>query len=345
MNSDDKDTPKGFAGLEDMVSKLDEPCVSSVREPDTKVQSGVPRSESATAPQSLERQTEPATSSPAPAQFASQPVIPPSSSAPTTGVIWVVAFFAMVVIALVSQLNSGSKTVSTPPPSYEAPPAAAESAPTRVEQEIFERHFYKMRGSDGSIMEIEAAENVSDFDLSNLARDSWRPQEPYGSEELPPVGEGLLLTDDQIRYCLSQRIRLSGWNDTVNTSAEESVNTFNNVIQDFNSRCGNYKYETNSLDRIKADVEERRAFLDEDGRRHLGPRPTPNPPTYLRISARVETIKIDQPHARCAGSYEVVKCEALEHQLDQETVQQKQARQNKLENERQRNMESVNGPN
>lgn len=32
MNSDDKDTPKGFAGLEDMVSKLDEPCESSARE-------------------------------------------------------------------------------------------------------------------------------------------------------------------------------------------------------------------------------------------------------------------------------------------------------------------------
>jgi len=63
---------------------------------------------------------------------------------------------------------------------------------------------------------------------------------------------------------------------------------------------------------------------------------------FTRISVRVVGAPIVARHARCAGSYEMEKCEALERQRDQETLQEKQVRQKKLDDERQRNMAEVN---
>lgn len=79
------------------------------------------------------------------------------------------------------------------------------------------------------------------------------------------------------------------------------------------------------------------------GRLHRGLRQPEKPPAFKLISSSKQTTVNGQHHARCAGSVEIAKCEALENQMDRETPEQKQARQQRLEDDRLKAMAEVNG--
>jgi hypothetical protein len=114
-------------------------------------------------------------------------------------------------------------------------------------------------------------------------------------------------------------------------------------VDDYNARCGHYKYRTGALERVRDEVEMRRTQLDVDGRLHRGPRQPEKPPTFKLASSSKQTTVNGQSHDRCAGSVEMAKCEALENQMDRETLEQKQARQQRLEDDRLKAMAEVNG--
>jgi hypothetical protein len=84
-------------------------------------------------------------------------------------------------------------------------------------------------------------------------------------EEMPPVGTGMTLTKDQIRYCLSEKIRLEAWETAVNNYSDLSVNSFNNSVDSYNSRCASYRYKKYSLDSVTSEVEARRSELHAEG--------------------------------------------------------------------------------
>lgn len=84
-------------------------------------------------------------------------------------------------------------------------------------------------------------------------------------EEMPPVGSGLVLGSNQIRYCLSQSIRLESWSTAVNTYSDISVNVYNLAVNDYNNRCSNYRYKKYSIDAVRAEVELRRSQLVYEG--------------------------------------------------------------------------------
>lgn len=86
-------------------------------------------------------------------------------------------------------------------------------------------------------------------------------------EEMPPIGTGLTLTSDQIRYCLSEKIRIEGWETNVNTYSDVSVNTFNNAVENFNMRCSSYRYKNYAMESVSSQVEARRAELYAEGLR------------------------------------------------------------------------------
>jgi len=86
-------------------------------------------------------------------------------------------------------------------------------------------------------------------------------------EEMPPIGNGLTLTSDQIRYCLSEKIRIEGWETNVNTYSDVSVNTFNNAVENFNMRCSSYRYKKYAMESVSSQVEARRAELYAEGLR------------------------------------------------------------------------------
>jgi len=84
-------------------------------------------------------------------------------------------------------------------------------------------------------------------------------------EEKPPVGEDLVLSTAQLRYCLAQGARIDGGQKAVNTRSEIEVNRFNALVEDYNARCIKFRYYTNAMRAVKADVEARRRELEAEG--------------------------------------------------------------------------------
>lgn len=81
------------------------------------------------------------------------------------------------------------------------------------------------------------------------------PTPSSSSFEKPPVGEGHVLSTPQIQWCLREDIRLDAIRPHINEYNESEVRLFNSLIDDRNSRCGNYKYNQNSMLVAKVNVE------------------------------------------------------------------------------------------
>lgn len=56
------------------------------------------------------------------------------------------------------------------------------------------------------------------------------------------MGTDDVLTTEQITYCLAQEIRLGAAQNAVNQYADSDINRFNAMVDDYNSRCGSYRY-------------------------------------------------------------------------------------------------------
>ena len=77
------------------------------------------------------------------------------------------------------------------------------------------------------------------------------------AEKRPPVGTGKIFTTNQVRYCVYQGARLDYLRGTVSGSTE--ISRFNFHVEDFNSRCSNYKYRRGVLKRIRSELAGNRA--------------------------------------------------------------------------------------
>ena len=89
------------------------------------------------------------------------------------------------------------------------------------------------------------------------------PREP--EEVMPPVGTGLSLSASQIRYCLSQNIRIDGAKPAVNETSQMDIGAFNAMVADYNSRCSSFRYRQGLLESVRAEVEPRRQALEAQG--------------------------------------------------------------------------------
>lgn len=88
---------------------------------------------------------------------------------------------------------------------------------------------------------------------------------PPTKEGMPPIGVGLVLNQEQIRYCLSEDIRLEAAKGAVNNYIESDVENFNAMIADYNSRCGNFRYRSGALESVRSEVEPNRGKLQLEG--------------------------------------------------------------------------------
>jgi len=80
------------------------------------------------------------------------------------------------------------------------------------------------------------------------------PTDTSGNEERPPVGSGLVFNRAQIRYCLSEKIRISAWQSQVDEYSETSVNAFNDAVNDYNSRCSNFRYRSGAVESVQSEL-------------------------------------------------------------------------------------------
>jgi hypothetical protein len=115
--------------------------------------------------------------------------------------------------------------------------------------------------------------------LSNLFNNESQSTRPTPSvntrastattEQIPPIGTGLSLERDELRYCLSEDIRLEAARQVLNEYSDSQINRFNAMVEDYNSRCSSFRYRSSTLASVKADVELNRSALEAQGRRRF----------------------------------------------------------------------------
>ena len=89
------------------------------------------------------------------------------------------------------------------------------------------------------------------------------------SEQRPAIGDGLVLSAAEIRYCLAEDIRVNGMKKAVNQYSASSVDAFNRAVSDYNSRCSHFRYRSGALEAARREVESRRAALELDGMQRI----------------------------------------------------------------------------
>jgi len=85
-------------------------------------------------------------------------------------------------------------------------------------------------------------------------------------EEHPPIGTGLVLQRDQVRYCIAEDVRIEAGRRVLDRKSSAAVRTFNEFIEDFNSRCSKFRYPEGVLDVVRQQVETVRDLLEAEGR-------------------------------------------------------------------------------
>lgn len=227
MANDDKNAPKGFAGLDDLVSDIDAPAAKPVPAMPPRPFSPLKN------PPALDA----ATPSPSPPQHpkpfdvneAALNAKKPDKSNST--MMWVVGIGVVCLIILAA--NSSKKATPTyaapSPPSYSKPAASVSQPPAPA------LDFRPLQASD----EVE---------------------------EQPPYGTGHTLSRNQIRYCLSEKIRLDGWRGAIDNDSSYSVEGFNIGVTDYNERCSSFRYRRGLLESVRGEVEVHRVELLQEGR-------------------------------------------------------------------------------
>ena len=84
-------------------------------------------------------------------------------------------------------------------------------------------------------------------------------------EELPPIGTSITLTRDQIRYCLSEEIRIDGARSVLAQYRLYDVSRFNLSINDYKRRCGSFRDSSGSPESVRSEVEANRYRLWAEG--------------------------------------------------------------------------------
>ena len=117
-----------------------------------------------------------------------------------------------------------------------------------------------------------------------------QPQAPSRPiETKPPVGQDLVLSREQIRYCLAEDIRIDGAKSALNNYIDADVGRFNAMVADYNSRCVSFRYRSGELESVRRDIESYRSQFQSEGRSRFfrspstGSLSSPTPATSLAI--------------------------------------------------------------
>lgn len=234
-NDKKQNESKGFAGLSSLVSDVDtiQPPPAPKKEPPPSV---APTAH-ATPPltQSQTRQTH------------QRPTQPSSDfSGWVAGLAVVIVFFGVFLI--IDALNKPTATS----PTY-SPPAHTEqrySTPAQSTPQVSAPPAQKTLPAQTPTVQTQTSAHVTSGP----------------TESKPPVGQNLVLSGEQIRYCLAEDIRLNSARTIVNNHSDSDVNRFNAMVTDYNSRCGSFRYHTGALESARRDIERYRSQFQAEGR-------------------------------------------------------------------------------
>ncbi len=121
-----------------------------------------------------------------------------------------------------------------------------------------------------------------------------------GSEVKPPVGIENSLTIENLRYCRREAERLEIIKARIFSDDDNVIRLFNIEVDDFNSRCSNYRYWESDLTKINAELVARKAATSQEAQLRLerwrtesssasiqpAPNPQPNVPQQSQPALR-----------------------------------------------------------
>ncbi|MBU5612872.1 hypothetical protein [Geomonas azotofigens] len=131
---------------------------------------------------------------------------------------WIVGFIAVVLV--IWQINSGDH--SNKNPSY-SPPSSSQS------------NGYPQ---STTTPEVQPSSTVPSDGLQCTK---------------PSIGNDNVLSVPEIRWCIREDIRIKAMRDVIDTNA--GIDEFNRIVNDYNSRCGSYRYRQGALSGAERDVE------------------------------------------------------------------------------------------
>lgn len=140
---------------------------------------------------------------------------------------------AIFVIYLVSNegSGSGSSTGSDPSAGYTVLPdssSATDPAPT----------------SEPESVEVPAA--------SSDGAEPVAPADAGESVSMPPIGTQNVLDASQLRYCAFEKVRLNAMQPIIVNGGEQATSQFNLRVDDYNARCGSFRYQGEDLEAARS---------------------------------------------------------------------------------------------
>lgn len=73
-------------------------------------------------------------------------------------------------------------------------------------------------------------------------------------EQVPPVGRNIVLGIAQIRWCKREKIRINAIENVINNAYEREVGIFNARIDDYNSRCAEFRYRQGQVEQVEREL-------------------------------------------------------------------------------------------
>jgi len=262
-------TPMGFSGLSKLVSNIDKVCIPASSPKKVSPQPQAQPAQSAPSAKPSSPSTEKATETRSPQKSSAAPIHSPSpttSQSSTSSVehqeekdksvekcFWGLFWVVVILLAMASVManndesshgysSSSSSTYSSSSSSYNNTPNysySGEPAPLATSTES--KPTYSSSTSYGS-----TTNSTYDTAVSIPS-----PSEPTYTK--PSIGTNNILSVPEIRWCVREKIRIEKMQDYV--TSNRGINSVNSLIDDYNSRCGSYRYRSGALSQAQQDVE------------------------------------------------------------------------------------------
>jgi hypothetical protein len=249
---------KGFSGFDDLVSDISKDLEEANAAADSQP------TESQSHSQSPSQETSTAqTSAPAEQTYTTSPTSGPflDSIFSTRIFKWAAGIFiVLIAISFLNQETEKKKDNSYVPRPERATSPAPAPAPTVIPEKSESRSTRLQTKPPPKANTARKPEVIAPAPVPAPPR-----MDSTINEITPAVGTNSILGRDQIRYCLSEKIRMGAMKDEVNLYAETEVDRYNSTVQDYNSRCSQFRYRQGSLESVSREVETQRSRLQTEG--------------------------------------------------------------------------------
>jgi hypothetical protein len=117
---------------------------------------------------------------------------------------------------------------------------------------------------------------------------SGRPTYPGIDYQLPVVARDRVLSVAEIRWCTKEGIRIEAMRNVTDT--QRGIDRFNQIVGDYNSRCGSFRYRSGNKSRAERDVEPYRSQIVSDAIREAKEYDNPYTPSYTAKPSAPKTV-------------------------------------------------------